>query len=454
MRGEDYGCSETARWRAIASLQRRFQTLRGFGYAAAFGFAEALERFGHDVAAQAEAGEGAFQTLDDAGGSLTSFIDEAAHLHHLAMQFDGAWQIARGGGLAERDVELRKQIRPRADAAMRAGQHGLGEQLFGADEQAGMRKVREQRPDFLEIAHVAGAVLQPRDARNRHGLPNRFRRENRRPIRHVVEVERKRQLRREALQIAEQFGLRGGEIVWRREHERVGSAPAGRFGDGERLGDRRFADAHQHRHPPGDDAANPLHKLVLERRAEARSLAGGAQNENAVHAATDHVLRQALQRSLIERRAIDKRGDERRNDAPQRRSRNFTCVVHNVLFYCFHDERRISRRTECAGSDEVKPLLIRQQKIAIAAAERCWAKAPIYFVLSTYPGLKSRAISLRQSRNKRFWTAHPEKGRIRVFTRVTYINIYLIFTKLKTANAESSTNTATLLLCAIEGAKR
>jgi hypothetical protein len=39
-------------------------------------------------------------------------------------------------------------------------------------------------------------------------------------------------------------------------------------------------------------------------------------------------------------------------------------------------------------------LLLQQQKIAIAAAERFWAKAPIYFVLSTYPGLKSGAIVL------------------------------------------------------------
>jgi hypothetical protein len=37
-------------------------------------------------------------------------------------------------------------------------------------------------------------------------------------------------------------------------------------------------------------------------------------------------------------------------------------------------------------------LLLQQQKIAIAAAERFWAKATIYFVLSTYPGLKSGAI--------------------------------------------------------------
>jgi hypothetical protein len=40
-------------------------------------------------------------------------------------------------------------------------------------------------------------------------------------------------------------------------------------------------------------------------------------------------------------------------------------------------------------------LLLQQQKIAIAAAERFWAKATIYFVLSTYPRLKSGAIVLR-----------------------------------------------------------
>jgi hypothetical protein len=37
-------------------------------------------------------------------------------------------------------------------------------------------------------------------------------------------------------------------------------------------------------------------------------------------------------------------------------------------------------------------LLLRQQKIAIAAVERYWAKARIYFALSAYPGLKSGAI--------------------------------------------------------------
>jgi hypothetical protein len=37
-------------------------------------------------------------------------------------------------------------------------------------------------------------------------------------------------------------------------------------------------------------------------------------------------------------------------------------------------------------------LLLLQQEIAIAAVERFWAKALIYFVLSTYPGLKSGAI--------------------------------------------------------------
>jgi hypothetical protein len=37
----------------------------------------------------------------------------------------------------------------------------------------------------------------------------------------------------------------------------------------------------------------------------------------------------------------------------------------------------------------VSRLLLRQQKIAIAAIVRYWAKALIYFVLFAYPGLKS-----------------------------------------------------------------
>ena len=163
---------------------------------------------------------------------------------------------------------------------------------------------------------LAELSLSPTMFGDLHGAPHRFQLEDRlRVRRHVVEEERQRQFRREVLDVFEEFRLAVREIVGRREHERLRAGFGGEVREVHRFDEGGVRDADQHRHAPGDLAAGAFDHLAPQPIAEARRFAGGAEHEEAVHAAGEDVLDETLQAGDVEFVAGAERGDDGRDDA-------------------------------------------------------------------------------------------------------------------------------------------
>ena len=86
----------------------------------AFRGAEAVKRFGHEIVADAQAGQRAFDAFDDRGGIFADAIKRIADALDLLLQFLRAGEISGAMRFDQFDVEFGKQIRAAAHAAVAA----------------------------------------------------------------------------------------------------------------------------------------------------------------------------------------------------------------------------------------------------------------------------------------------------------------------------------------------
>ena len=103
--------------------------------------------------------------------------------------------------------------------------------------------------------------------------------------RHVVEKDGQRQLGADVLDVAQQIVLPCREVIRSGQHDGARPFVAGVFGQVDRFGERRVGDADQNRHAAVDLAADALDQFHPHLVAQARALARGAEDEQAVHSA-------------------------------------------------------------------------------------------------------------------------------------------------------------------------
>ena len=127
----------------------------------AFVGAETVERLGHKVVANAEAGERAFDALDDRGGIFSDAIERIADALDLLLQLLRAGEIPGAMGFAQFDVEFRKQVRAAADTAVAAELQRVEKFFLRADEQrpVGAMLLDEIGSGVMSYQIVAGKEL-------------------------------------------------------------------------------------------------------------------------------------------------------------------------------------------------------------------------------------------------------------------------------------------------------
>src|SRR5215469_16995637 len=101
----------------------------------AFLGAEAMERFGHEIIANALARQSAFETLDHGRRMSAYMIQRVSNLHDGVVKYPGARNVARTHSFKQADVQTRKKICAAAHTTVPASKQGVQEQFFRADEQ-------------------------------------------------------------------------------------------------------------------------------------------------------------------------------------------------------------------------------------------------------------------------------------------------------------------------------
>jgi hypothetical protein len=97
--------------------------------------AKAVERLGEEIAADPQARQRTFETLEETRFVLPNAVDRGADSHDDPMERFDPCEVPREGGLVEIDVQTRHEVGPAADAAMAAQQDGLAQKLFGPHQQ-------------------------------------------------------------------------------------------------------------------------------------------------------------------------------------------------------------------------------------------------------------------------------------------------------------------------------
>ena len=92
--------------------------------------AEPMKRLGHEIAANPQAGQAAFDSLDDCRRVTPDLVKLLADMHDLGMKLPGTGHIAGAGGFAESDVELGEEVGASGDTTVSAGEDSFLKQFF------------------------------------------------------------------------------------------------------------------------------------------------------------------------------------------------------------------------------------------------------------------------------------------------------------------------------------
>jgi hypothetical protein len=239
-----------------------------------------------------------------------------AELEEALLELGDAGVVGAGGGFVEFDEEGGANLRTAVDAAVAAAGDGFGEEMLGADEEGPIGADFGEGESLGEIVEVAGAVLEADDFFEVRNAAEGFQLEmNFGHHRHVVEEEREGQLRDEALDVFEEFGLAGGEIVGGGGDDAVGAGIGGELGEVNGLDEGGIGDADKNGEAIVNKLARAGDEFAAEAVAEAGGFAAGAEDEDGADAAVDELLDEAFEAGDVEEVTVEEGCDHRGDDA-------------------------------------------------------------------------------------------------------------------------------------------
>ena len=201
-------------------------------------------------------------------------------------------------------------MRAAVDAAVAAAGDGFGKEMLGADEEGPVGADFGESEGLGEIVEVAGAVFEADDFSEVGNAAEGFELEmDFGHHRHVVEEEREGQLRDEAFDEFEEFGLAGGEIVGGGGDDAVGAGIGGELGEVDGFDEGGVGDADENGEAVVHELAGAGDDFAAEAVAEAGALAGGAEDENGADAAVDELLDEAFEAGDVEEVAVEEGRD-------------------------------------------------------------------------------------------------------------------------------------------------
>ena len=204
-------------------------------------------------------------------------------------------------------------------AAAPAEQDSLDHEFFGTDEQGKFGAVVEQPNKLMEVNHVERAVFNAQNSREIGQAPHHFGPDYMARIAGlVVQENRKRKLRNQALEVAGEFRLARAKVIGRRKDEcpracvRRGASDL----DGPRLRAVGYPD--EDRNAAIHEPTGVRNELAPKPVTQCRSFTCGPEDEQSINTARQDVLDQAFEAGEIQSVGSSQRRDHRRNDSAQR----------------------------------------------------------------------------------------------------------------------------------------